>query len=328
MKTSRRAVLANLGVATLGTNLASKSLSNQQARSAAIPPYKIIYNWDGAPHDYSEYPQTLDQFLDKVYAPMKNTQVGAHFWCIGEHEAKWPSKTMDLVGDSENRTYESVRSMRHIEGLRAMFERGEDPYKAIVKRGHELGIDVFASVRMNDNHFRGLQLEEMPKTVMEGLTRMRKEHPQWCLGPEQAPKWFAASWNFAIPEVREHRLQHVTEVSRLAGWDGIELDWQRHPFHLPADDAYRLRYTLTDLQRALRRMTNEVARERGKPIILAVRVATTMEACRRIGYDLHTWVNERLCDIIIAGGGAGTFAVQLAKSYGASSSWSSPSRNW
>jgi hypothetical protein len=314
MQNSRRAFLGNgvLGWVSL-TNLISGSqrqksegVSPDLGRSTGAPLYKIIYNWDGAPHDYSEYPQSQGQFLEKVYAPMKDTQVGAHFWCIGEHEAKWPSKTMEMVGDSENRVYSSVRSMRHIEGVRAMFERGENPYQAMVERGHELGLHVYASVRMNDNHFNGLQLEEMPHAVTEGLTKLRKEHPEWCLGPRQAPKWFAASWNFAIPEVREHRFQHVSEVSRLADWDGIELDWQRHAFHLPLDDAYRLRYTLTDLQRAIRQMTNQLARERGKPLYLAVRVATTMESCRRIGYDLRTWVKEGLCDIMTAAGGAGT----------------------
>ena len=47
------------------------------------PDYGIIYNWDGNPHGYSEYPQSMDEFLDKVYAPMEETQVGAHFWCVG-----------------------------------------------------------------------------------------------------------------------------------------------------------------------------------------------------------------------------------------------------
>ncbi len=312
MQYSRRSFLESsaLGVAAVGTSLGSysgqkvKSTSKESQQAKTRSPYRIIYNWDGAPHDYSEYPQTLEQFLEKTYAPMKNTQVDAHFWCIGEHVAKWPSQTMEMVGDTENRVYASVRSMRHAEGIRAMFKRGENPYAALVQRGHELGIDVYASIRMNDNHFHGLQPEEMAKTVMNGLTQLRRDHPEWCLGATGAPKWFAASWNFAIPEVREHRLQHIKEVCGLAEWDGIELDWQRHAFHLPMGYGYRLRYTLTDLQRAVRQMTNQLARERGKPFHLAVRVATTMEACRKIGYDLHRWADENLCDIMIAGGGA------------------------
>jgi len=300
MDTSRRDLLR--GVAALSALPAASQTS--PSREGGPPVYRIIYNWDGAPHDYSEFPQSLDQFLDKAYAPMKGTQVDAHFWCIGEHEAKWRSDAMELVGDSENRVYDSARSMRHSEGIRAMLDRGDDPYGALVQRGRELDISPWASVRMNDNHFRGLQVEDMATAMMPGLTRLRKEHPEWCLGPGNAPKWFAASWNFAHPEVRQHRLQHISEVARLADWDGIELDWQRHAYHLPLDDAYRLRYTLTDLQRAVRRLTNRIARERGRPLHLAVRVAATLESCRRIGYDLPAWVDEGLCDIVIAGGGA------------------------
>ena len=61
--------------------------------------YKIIYNWDGAPHGYSEFPQSLEAFLDKTFAPLKDTQVGALFWCLGEHEATWNSKTLPVVGE-------------------------------------------------------------------------------------------------------------------------------------------------------------------------------------------------------------------------------------
>ena len=305
---NRRAFLG-LGVGGgVGALLSLARPAEGQTEEAPQSPrrYKIIYNWDGAPYGYSEYPQSLNQFVEKTFAPLRDTQVDALFWCLGEHEATWDSTTLPVAGDSEQRKYRSVRAMRHNENIRAMIRRGENPFQALVERGHALGIDVYASIRMNDNHFRGLQLDEMPNQRMEGLTQLRKEHPQWCLGPEHAPKWFAASWNMAIPEVREHRFRYIREALDLADWDGVELDWQRHGFHLPADDAYRLRYALTDLQRAVRRRTNELARKRGKPFLVAVRVATTMESCRRIGYDLNAWVEEGLCDLIVAGGGAGT----------------------
>ena len=47
------------------------------------PRYRIIYNWDGAPQGYSEFPQSLDQFVQKTLAPVKDTQAGALFWCVG-----------------------------------------------------------------------------------------------------------------------------------------------------------------------------------------------------------------------------------------------------
>ena len=131
-----------------------------------------------------------------------------------------------------------------------MLERGEDPIRAIVDRGHEMGLHVYASVRMNDNHFDGMRPDEMASSDHGELTRLRVEHPEWLLG-ERTSEWFALSWNFAVPEVREHRLAHVEELCERYDWDGVELDWQRHAFHLPRDEAYRLRYVLTDVQRAV-----------------------------------------------------------------------------
>ena len=151
--------------------------ASADARPAA-PAYRIIYNWDGAPHFYSEYPQTMEQFLEKVYAPLTDTQVDALFWCMGTHEATWLSENIPVVGDTVDRVYGTVRSMRDTENLRAMLERGEDPYPAMVDRGRELGIDVWNSIRMNDNHFWDIDsLEAMQTSKSQGLTDMRRQHP-------------------------------------------------------------------------------------------------------------------------------------------------------
>ena len=275
------------------------------------PDYGIIYNWDGAPHGLSEVPQSMEAFLEKMYAPMEDTQVGAHFWCIGEHAARWKSGVLELMGDFHGRRYDRVHSYVFTENVRAMLERGEDPQAEAIRRGHELGLHVYASVRMNDNHFHGAQPEDMAPLRHSGLrhphslTKMRLDHPEWLLG-EQTSEWFALSWNFEVPEVREHRFAHIEEICRLYDWDGVELDWQRHAFHLPDDHGYRLRYVLTDLQRAVRRMTNALAEQRGKPFYVAARVSGSLEGCRHIGYDIPAWVEEGLVDILIPSGGSGT----------------------
>lgn len=125
------------------------------------PHYGIIYNWDGAPHGYSEVPQSMEAFLEKVYAPLKDTQVGALFWCVGEHAARWRSDVLELLGDVHGRKYESAQSYIFTENIRQMLEWGEDPQEALIERGHELGLHVYASVRMNDNHFNGAQIEDL-----------------------------------------------------------------------------------------------------------------------------------------------------------------------
>jgi hypothetical protein len=53
-------------------------------------------------------------------------------------------------------------------------------------------------------------------------------------------------------------------------------------------------------------MTDDLAEKRGRPFYLAVRVAGTLEMCRRIGYDIPVWIEEGLVDILIPAGGAAT----------------------
>ena len=270
------------------------------------PDYGIIYNWDGAPHGYHETPQTMEQFLDAMYAPMEDTQVGAHFWSMGQHNARYDSEVIERIGESTGRRYPSAHAYTFAENVLGMIERGEDPQAAAIQRGHELGMHVYASVRMNDNHFNGMQVEDMPESKHGDLTRMRREHPEWLLGDGAQSDWFALSWNMAVPEVRKHRYENIRELCRKWQWDGVELDWQRHGYHLHKDYGYKLRYALTDLQRSIREMANRLADERGRPFYVAARVSGTLEMCKRIGYDIQAWVEEGLVDIIIPAASSGT----------------------
>ena len=273
-----------------------------------VPPrYRVIYNWDGAPHSYSPAPQSIEDFLDKAYAPLVDTQVDALFWSAGGRGSRWPSEVVEFIGEGERR-YPSVGAYTGTENILQMYDRGEDPQQELIARGQELGLHVYASIRMNDNHFDGAQIGDLGSLLKaDRVEELRAAHPEWLLGDRNA-EWFALSWNMAIPQIRQRRYDHVEEVCRRYDWDGIELDWQRHGFHFPEDEAYRLRYTLTDLQRAIRRMTEDLGRERGRPVYLAARVSGSPESCRRTGYDLPRWVEEGLVDLLIPAGNAVTDA--------------------
>ena len=278
-----------------------------------VPDYGIIFNNDGGYLKHAEFPMSVEDLLERIYGPLTGTQVGALTWCVGVEEAHWPSARLSMIGEAEGRRYFFGRDMRRAESLRAMFDADVDLYGQLVRRGHQMGLGVYASVRMNDNHFwsdaerrvKPLRPEEMAATERPHLTAFRKRHPEWVLD-EGAPAWAATSWNMAVPEVREYTLQRIAEACKLADWDGVELDWQRHAFHLPEEDAYRLRYTLTDLQCAVRRLTDAIAEQRGRPFHVIVRVGASRETNRRVGYDLEAWTEEGLCDIVVTGANSGT----------------------
>jgi len=267
--------------------------------------YQLIYNWDGNPHGYSAYPQSMDEFLDKVFSPIENTQVDTLFWCVGEHQAKWASNILPVVGEHTGRIYENAHAYTFNENILAMIERGEDPHKEIIKRAKELGLSIFASVRMNDNHFGGAGINQLKSLHHSELTKFRIDNPQLLLG-EKTSEWFQLSWNYEHEQVRRHKLDHVKEVCELYDWDGIELDWQRHPFHFPQGYGYRLRYLLTDFHKTIKNLANELSKTRNKDFNIAARVAPTLHISKWIGYDVETWVDEELIDLLIPAGAAHT----------------------
>ena len=175
-----------------------------------VPDYKIIYNWDGAPQGYSEYPQSMEQFLEKTYAVMKNTQIGAHFWSIEEIDFLEAKK--GNVPIETSKMYQSASHFTGSENRLAMYERGEDPHEAMIERGHQLGIDVYASIRMNDNHFSGMQPEEMADSKHQELSDFRREHPEYLIG-DRISEWFALSYDFSIAAVRQHRFDSIKEIT-------------------------------------------------------------------------------------------------------------------
>ena len=287
------------------TNYARKA---EHTPMPILPDYQIIYNWDGAPHGMSPAPQSQADFLENVYAPLEDTQVGALFWSAGGRGSRWPSDVLDFIGQERQHPYPSASAYNGTENILQMYDRGEDPQEALIARGHELGLDVFASIRMNDNHFGGAQVSDLGALYKaHRVEALRHEHPEWVLG-DRTSEWFALSWNMAVPEIRQLRLRNVEEVCRRYDWDGVELDWQRHAFHFPDHEGYRLRYLLTDLQRAIRRMTEALGKERGRPVYVAARVSGSLEMCRHIGYDIPAWIEEGLVDVLIPAGNAVTDA--------------------
>ncbi len=93
----------------------------------------------------------------------------------------------------------------------------------------------------------------------------------------------------------------LRELAENYDFDGLEIDFARGPITLPLGQQWKNRRHLTAFMRAVRLMTMEVARERGRPLLLAARVPESIAGCRIDGIDIETWVRDRLLDIIVLG---------------------------
>lgn len=255
------------------------------------PQYKVILNWDGGDaFAMGEAGMSKAQFTDLLFGGLADTAVDCVFYCAAAATALYPSDVLELAGQSEledKGRLENVARWRALANVQAMVARGEDPNASAIEGARERGLGIFFSLRMNDAHQDPCD-----------WPRLKRDHPEWLLG-DSVPAWYSDCWDYSIAEVREHRLAAIKELAERWDWDGIELDWQRHSHHLPAQHAYRLRYILTDFMAQARAIVLEAGRKRGRPLWLAVRVAADEHGCRLSGYDVQRWLAAGLMDYCI-----------------------------
>jgi len=212
-----------------------------------------------------------------------NTKVGTIFACTDEEPSKGPGS-----GFSKNKTREFI-------------DQGTDPLKIMVDFCREKGIEIFWSMRMNDTHdAQGAWYSPFL------FPPLKKEHPEWLIGsPEKKPKngtWSAV--DYGVPEIRDIAFRFFEEVCRNYDVDGVELDFFRHLnyFRRPAEGipaSVEDRDNMTGLLRRIRVMADEIGSQRGRPILISVRVPDSVAFCKVLGFDLVRWMEDDLIDLLV-----------------------------
>ncbi len=180
-----------------------------------------------------------------------------------------------------------------------------DPTPLMTEAARRLGIEVFASIRMNDTH------DAFGKPHGRLDYPLKLEHPEWLLGDESRGVDFHAApealmWSgldFEIPQVRDDRLRWIRRSAESYDVDGVDLNFFRMPWFFRRGREADGAPLMTDLVRAARRVLDEVSEQKGSPVLLGVRVPGTVETCARVGIDVETWLREDLVDRLLIGGG-------------------------
>ncbi|MDB6128851.1 MAG: hypothetical protein JWM35_2747 [Verrucomicrobia bacterium] len=202
-------------------------------------------------------------------------------------------------------------------------EKGFDGFGVLVDAVTKSGREAFATLRMNDVHMVTLDHGEGPYT-----DSFYRAHPEWRL-PE-------GGLNYAIPEVRAHRLAMMEELLRRYSFAGLELDFLRGPPYFPAnvsaasrplpthdgkegkdaarwsepdpssvdfarDNVEALAPVMTEFVGDVRRMVDRVGREKHRRLELCVRVPSSLAGGRRIGLDPVEWCRRGYLDFLTVG---------------------------
>jgi glycosyl hydrolase family 10 len=240
---------------------------------------RILVQYD--PH--TAYGIDFDTWLDYRFGYMDEpgSQIDSIFWDNGRlGQVLYPSKFLDEQVDAD---------------LQKWRDQGIDMAGRLIEETRKRGLEVFWHHRFSEVD---LSVTGKGAAWKDGPGPLKAAHPEWVLENDW---WRHGLWNCAVPAVRECTVRSLREVAEMYDLDGIQIDFARHIPCLQPGRQWELREHVTELMRMVRRMTEDVARGRGRPMLVSAKVPRNLEGCRVDGFDVETWIQEKLIDMFTLG---------------------------
>lgn len=199
--------------------------------------------------------------------------------------------------------------------LHALVKAGHSPVGLVIDRARAQGMETFITFRPNEVHWIE-KPDDFPINLL--LSEFWQQHPEWrigqagdplsqvyldILGPRTSPVvagWLPGGMNFAVPEVRAQRLAQLRECCEMFDIDGLDIDFHRFPMYFPMGEEEQHVDTMTGWIREIRAMMDQVGKQKGRRLLLSVRVMALPEQNRAIGLDPIQWAEQGLIDIVVA----------------------------
>jgi len=181
-----------------------------------------------------------------------------------------------------------------------IMDTGIMPIEIYIDECHKQNIEFVAGFRMNDRHGHNPDLFE----------KIAKENPEWILTEYKPTSRRTAdprsnevgcAFDFSQQGFRDWLFPIVEEVAHRFDVDGIEFNFTRMIQCFPSDKAAQSHPIMTGFVRRVRTMLDKAGQEKGRKLILGVRVPQTIEGNRRWGLDIPTWIKEGLIDYVAPG---------------------------
>jgi hypothetical protein len=275
---------------------------NAARKQAARRRRRVIFNNDGD-DIWTQDANTVESFLDVRHTPLLNTHVDSIFYCTTQSFNHFTHDTrVAEIFRAKSGTFAG-------NNLDTFLEQKTDGLRMSSTFARQHGLESFWTLRMNDIHdawtpaFVSDWKRQAPGRVMSTLEKSRQFDDRRRL-------WSLV--DFEHPDVQPRMVAIIEEVLQNYDVDGVELDFMRAPFYFRT--AYEGQSAteaqvgiLTQLVHAIRSLVLRESEKQRKPLLLSVRVPSTVELCRRIGIDIAAWLQAGLIDVLALGGGYITF---------------------
>ena len=215
----------------------------------------------------------------------------------------YDSKVCQLWGD-EVKKWTHYVWYRAAKVLRQLIRDGHDPLKVLCDRCHQTGLFMIASA--------WVCVQGGTREKNEGLGRksaFAMDNPRFQVGEDPDPRapdalGFADGsvapvknrFNFLHPEVRRERFLLFQELLTRYETDGIELNLTWGMPFCRFGQVGELAPVMTRWLRDLRKVADEAGQSQGRSKRIYARIPAHPEAWKLGGYEVPTWVSEKLVD--------------------------------
>lgn len=263
---------------------------------------RVLYNFDGdscfSTKAGSKGPVAVNvddvkRLIEEV--AYDGSRVDTVLVCVNAQVMYYPTKIGTMRGTlstPDERAKWPASEKQRFENLNAFFDAGVDPYSVLLAEAKRRGREALLSFRMNDDHGDDFL-----------TTQFLADHPDWRLGTEKYRG--KGAMDFGRDEVRDYTFRLIEETIRRYDCDGIELDFNRFPAFFKGGSTEDRVTKMNSLVQRVRRLLDDVGRERGHRLVLAVRAPSnfgrtppTPETARELGCDLPAWVKNGWVDFV------------------------------
>ena len=278
----RRAFLATAALAAVARRLG--------AATAGKAPYKLLYSNDttniiSCASPFHAKGQAFDESMLRATVD-EVPGVDAHLLQPGLGWIPWWNS--DLYPGKEHYERFCARTGLKPDPWAQYMMDGGDLVKVFLDECRNVGQAPFVSLRMNDGH----HLEEAGKDTARAncCSDFYLNHLDWRIGTDPND-WNQRVLNWAIPEVRAHKLSFIEEICAKDDIDGFELDFMRHNslFRLDETPVGQRRAILAEFVGQVRQILDRTA-PAGKRRWLCARVPGLIEWQDPLGVDLPAMV--------------------------------------
>ncbi|NQT16455.1 MAG: hypothetical protein HQ582_27095 [Planctomycetes bacterium] len=343
--------LSEKGIGLIGKQVAHCVLSVLNELAAPKAPFRVLFSNDTtnitsntSPFHERGEPFTEDKLRASVDETVGNSDV--HMLQPGGGRVPWWKSKVAPADEYYHWLQDKARV--RLDSMGQYMLGGGDMVQVFVDHCRKCGITPFISLRLNDYH--GTEHADLIRDRLKGgegagdtrpgsqgcwLGRFYLEHPEYRIGSD--PEAYTSNpdklvfnrdhgvrfqlrinrvLNWAIPEVRAHKLALIAEICEGYDIDGFELDFMRHARYFRLEDTTEEQRVeaMTRFVADVRAVLDRTAKP-GQHRWLCVRVPLRLRKHGDLGIDLVRWVTAGVDMVNLSGHFVTVQQSDLAKVY-------------